>query len=438
MLTTAALAPPRLAHRHSLLGSENAFRIAPLIREIEARGARVLKCHVGEPDFALPAHIAEEMKLQIDRGQTHYCDPQGLESLRIAIARDVGQSRGLDITPDRVVVFPGAKPPIGFAQQVYCDPGDEVIYPSPGFPIYESFTRYVGAVPVPLHLREESGFTCTAAELAPLITKKTKLIYLNFPSNPTGGVASREQLHELAEVILSRAPEDVRVYSDEVYERILFDGAEHHSIASVPGMESRTIIVSGVSKTYAWTGGRVGWAILPTREEAEAFRNLNINYFSCVSAYSQLATKVAIESPESEPAIAAMVAEFQHRRDVIVHQLSAIAGITCQTPRGAFYLFPNIGGVCARVGAIDAWNALAPALREASSPATLFQRFLLAEYRVATLDRRSFGAIGSDGKHFLRISVATSLEDLTEAAMRIMLAADDAAGFRSFMEGMHR
>lgn len=279
MHTTAAAAPP-FARRVSALGSENAFRIAPLVREIEQRGERVLKCHVGEPDFALP---------------------------------------------------------------------------------------------------------------------------------------------------------ELRVYSDEVYERIVFDGERHHSIASVPGMADRTIIVSGVSKTYAWTGGRVGWAILPTVEEAEAFRNLNINYFSCVSGASQLGAKLAIESALSEPAIAAMVAEFQHRRDVMVRHLEAIPGVRCASPKGAFYLFPNISGVCERIGAIDAWNALAPAIRDASSPSTLFQRFLLAEHKVATLDRRSFGAIGSEGKHFLRISVATALQDLAEAAFRIAAAAEDREGFRRFM-----
>lgn len=436
-MQTTATAALRFARRVSILGSENAFRIAPMIREIEASGERVIKCNIGEPDFPLPAHIAQEVKRQIDLGQTHYCDPQGVEPLRSAIARDVGTSRGLHITPDRVVVFPGAKPPIGFAQQIYCDPGDEVIYPSPGFPIYESFTKYLGIVPVPLHLLEEKGFSCSAADLAPLISKRTKLIYLNFPSNPTGGVVSRDQLAELADVVLRRAPEDVRVYSDEVYERILFDGAKHESIASIPGMEERTIIVSGVSKTYAWTGGRVGWAILPTAEEAEAFRNLNINYFSCVSSAHQLGAKLAIESPESEKEIEAMVTAFQKRRDIVVRMLEAIPGVTCQMPKGAFYLFPNIAGVCARIGAIDAWHALAPSVRDATSPATLFQRFLLQVHHVATLDRRSFGVIGSEGKHYLRVSIATALDDLMEAATRIGAAADDRRGFQNFVKGMH-
>ena len=429
---------PRFARRCSLIDSENAFKIGPYIREVEERGRRVIRCNVGEPDFALPPHIAAEVKRQIDLGQTHYCDPQGLESLRVAIARSVGDARSIHITPDRVVVFPGAKPPIGFAQQTYCDPGDEVIYPSPGFPIYESFTRYVGAVPVPLHLDASRGFTFTANDLERCITARTRLIYLNFPSNPTGGVATREQLEEIAEVVLRHAPDHVRVYSDEVYEHILFDGARHQSIASFEGMQERTIIVSGVSKSYAWTGGRVGWAVFPTAEEAAFFRNLNINYFSCVPAYNQLGTKVAIESPESELEIRKMVDAFALRRNRILPRLNAIEGISCGTPRGAFYLFPNIAGVCRRVGAIDAFDALPAEIRERTSPSTLFQLFLLFEHGVATLDRKSFGRIGSEGQHFLRISIATALEDLETAVERIAMAADDSVGFRSFVAaGQH-
>ena len=278
---------PIFANRVALLGTENAFRIGPWIREVEQAGHRVIRCNLGEPDFPLPAHIAAEVKARIDAGETHYVDPQGIEPLRIAIARTMSERRGLDITPDRVVVFPGAKPPIGFSQQIYCDPGDQVIYPSPGFPIYESFTRFTGAVPMPLHLDEARGFSFTGRDLEALITPRTKLIILNFPSNPTGGVATREQLEDIAATIRRYAPPDVRIYSDEVYEDILFDGATHVSIASLPDMERRTIIVGGVSKSYAWTGGRVGWAVLPTAEEATMFRTFNINYFSCVPAYNQ-------------------------------------------------------------------------------------------------------------------------------------------------------
>ncbi|MGN6183553.1 MAG: pyridoxal phosphate-dependent aminotransferase [Thermoanaerobaculia bacterium] len=398
---------PTFAHRVSLLGTENAFKIAPWIREVEQAGHRVIRCNIGEPDFPLPEHIAEEVKRRIDAGETHYVDPQGIEPLRIAIAKTASERRGIDITPDRVVVFPGAKPPIGFAQQIYCDPGDQVIYPSPGFPIYESFTRFVDAVPMPLHLREETGFSLTAEDLEPLLTPRTKLIYLNFPSNPTGGVATREQLEGIAQLILDMAPPDVRIYSDEVYEDILFDGAKHESIASIPGMAARTIIVGGVSKSYAWTGGRVGWAILPTAEEAALFRTFNINYFSCVPAYNQWGAKVALESPESAIAIAKMNAEFQRRRDFVVDSLNAIPGIRCQKPRGAFYVFPNIGDVT----------------RDASQ----FQRRLLFTHHVATLDRRSFGVIGSEGKQYLRLSIATSMRDLEEAMRRIRVCAAEGA-----------
>jgi aspartate/methionine/tyrosine aminotransferase len=422
------------AERCRVIGTENAFKVGPYIAGVEKAGHRVIKCNLGEPDFPLPAHIREEVKRQLDADNTHYCDPQGVLPLREAIARAMGAPRGLDITPDRVCVCPGAKPPIGYSQQTYCNPGDEVIYPSPGFPIYESFIEYVGARPVPLHLAEEAGFSFTGADLEPLITNRTKIIILNFPSNPTGGVATREQLAEIAEVITARAPQHVRVYSDEVYENILFDGSTHHSIASMPGMADRTIIVSGVSKSYSWTGGRVGWAVLPTAEEAALFKNLNINYVSCVPAYNQMGAKLALESPESRPEIDRMVAAFQERRDVVVDGLNAIPGVTCHKPKGAFYVFPNVGGLCESLGVLAAYDALPAAVRSETSPATLFQMFLLFCHHVAVMDRRSFGAIGAEGRHFLRLSIATGLEDLEEAVGRIARAARDADGFAAFMK----
>jgi aspartate/methionine/tyrosine aminotransferase len=260
------------------IGSENAFRIGPQIRELEMQGHKVIKCNLGEPDFPLAKHVADEIKRQIDLDQTKYCDPQGILPFREAIARVISRTRQIDVSPDRVVVFPGGKPPIGLAQEAYCDPGDEVIYPSPGFPIYESFTGYVEAKPVPLHLREESDFSFSGRDLEPLITDRTRLITLNFPSNPTGGVATREQLEDIAKVIKAKAPH-ARVYSDEIYENIVFDGHKHLSIASVPGMAERTIIASGASKSFAWTGGRIGWAVFPTTEEAAVFKNLKHQLF---------------------------------------------------------------------------------------------------------------------------------------------------------------
>ena len=423
-----------LADRVKVLGTENAFKVGPYIQQVVDAGHPVIKCNLGEPDFPLPTHIRDEVKRQLDNDLTHYCDPQGILPLREAIARDVGEKRGLSVTPDRVVVFPGAKPPIGFCQQTYCNPDDEVIYPSPGFPIYESFTKYVGAKPVPLHLKEEAGFSFTGADLEPLITDRTKIIILNFPSNPTGGVATREQLEGIAAVIRDKAPAEIRVYSDEVYENILFDGAAHTSIASLPGMEERTVIVSGVSKSYSWTGGRVGWATFPTAGEAALFKNLNINYISCVPAYNQMGAKLAIESPESPAAVKKMVTAFQERRDLVVNGLNAIPGITCQTPRGAFYVFPNIGGACEAVGAVAAHAALSGEVRAETSPSSLFQMFLLFRYHVAAMDRRSFGNIGAEGKHFLRLSIATGLEDLREGVGRIAKAAGDRDGFAEFMK----
>jgi aspartate/methionine/tyrosine aminotransferase len=415
------------------IGTENAFKIGPYINEVAATGLKVIRCNLGEPDFPLPVHIRDEVKRQLDADMTHYVDPQGLPALREAIAAEMGARRGLDITPDRVVVFPGGKPPIGFSQEIYCDPGDEVIYPSPGFPIYESFTGYLGLSPKPLHLDERRGFAFDGDDLAPLITPRTKLIILNFPSNPTGGVASRAQLESIAEVILAKTPPDVRVYADEIYENILFDGSVHHSIASVPGMAGRTIIASGVSKSYSWTGGRIGWAVLPTPEEAAMFKTLNINYFSCTAGYNQLGAKLAIESPESRPVMERMVRAFQARRDVVVEALNAIDGVSCQTPKGAFYVFPNVGGLCERLGAIELYQALPAEARSRTSPSTLLQMFLLFRYGVATLDRRAFGTIGAEGRHFLRISVATALDDLKEAMGRLDVASRDRAGFESFV-----
>ena len=427
------------ADRIRLIDTENAFAVGPCIREVEADGHRVIRCNIGEPDFELPAHIRNEVKRQLDAGNTHYSDPQGILSLREAISHHLAETRGIEMSPDRVVVFPGAKPSIGFCQHAFVEPGDEVIYPSPGFPIYESFTQYVGATPKPLHLREETGFTLGGRDLEELIGDRTKLIYLNFPSNPTGGVATPEQLVEIAEVILRQAPADIRVYSDEVYEHILFDGAEHFSIASVPGMEEITIIVSGASKSYSWTGGRVGWAAFPTVEEAREFRNLNINYFSCMPPYNQEGARLAITSRKSAKCIRKMATAFEKRRDAVVPALNEIEGISCQLPRGAFYVFPNIAGACERVGAIEAFGSLPPETRELTSPSTLFQLFLLFRHHVATMDRRSFGRIGAEGKHYLRISIATALDDLEEAARRIRIAASDRDGFEGFFsEGRYR
>ncbi|MDP2840323.1 MAG: aminotransferase class I/II-fold pyridoxal phosphate-dependent enzyme [Syntrophales bacterium] len=420
------------ADRAGRIDSENAFKMGPLIRLLEEQGRDVVRCNIGEPDFPVPAFIKEEVKRQIDLDNTHYCDPQGIPSLRAAIARQLSETRGIRAEAERVVVFPGGKPPIGLCQQTYCGPGDEVVYPSPGFPIYESFIPYVGATPVPIHLKEENAFSLSGEELESVLTEKTKLIFLNFPSNPTGGVASREQLQEIARVIRARCREEVRIFSDEIYEHILFDAHRHHSILSCPGMEKNTILVSGASKSFAWTGGRIGWALFPTREEAEVFKNLNINYFSCTAAYNQEGVRLGLESPEGPVAIRKMADTFQMRRDLVVEALNAIPGIRCLKPKGTFYVFPNVEGVCRNLGIMEAFETLPEEIRPKTSPSTLLQMFLLFVHGVATLDRKSFGRIGAEPFHYLRLSIATGTEELKKGVERIAACAADREGFRRF------
>jgi aspartate aminotransferase len=420
------------SERAGHIDSENAFKIGPYIRSLEEQGRDVIRCNLGEPDFPVPGFIKEEVKRQIDLDNTHYCDPQGIPSLRAAIARQISETRGIRAEAERVVVFPGGKPPIGLCQQTYCGPGDEVVYPSPGFPIYESFIPYVGATPVPLHLKEENAFSLSGEELASVLTAKTKLIFLNFPSNPTGGVSSPEQLGEIASVIRSRCCEDIRIFSDEIYENILFDAHRHHSILSCPGMERNAILVSGASKSFAWTGGRIGWALFPTREEAMVFKNLNINYFSCTAAYNQEGVRLGLESPEGPVAVRKMVEIFQMRRDLVVEGLNAIPGIRCLKPKGTFYVFPNVEGACRNLGIMEAFESLPNEIRQKTSPSTLLQMFLLFVHGVATMDRKSFGRVGADPFHYLRLSIATGTEDLKKGLARIKVAAEDRQGFRRF------
>lgn len=423
-----------LASRMAALGTENAFKLGDDIRRVSERGVEVIKFNLGEPDFDSAPHINRVAVREIEAGNSHYSDPAGILPLRRAIARHVEKTRGLEIDPDRVVVTPGAKPPIGYTLQTYVDPGDEVIYPSPGFPIYESWATYVGAKPVPLQLSEARGFAFDAGDLAALVTDRTKVIILCSPSNPTGGVLSRDDLRGIAGVIRERCSADVRVYSDEIYEHILFDGEEHHSIASEEGMAERTVLVSGHSKGFAMTGWRLGWAVLPTVEEARCFRQLNINICSCVPPFIQEAGREAYESPETPATVERMVAAFERRRDWVVPALEAIDGITCQRPKGAFYVFPNVAGACERLGILDAYEALPEERRAETSPSKLLQMFLLYRHGVATMDRNSFGRLGAEGQHFLRLSIATGLEQIKRGVERIAAAIDDADGFRSFLE----
>lgn len=407
----------RHAKRIARLGTENAFKLGADIRACEAMGMKVVRLNLGEPDFNSAPPINEVAKREIDRGNSHYCDPQGILPLREAIARQISRTRHLDIHADEVVVTPGAKPPIFYTMLSYVDPGEEVIYPSPGFPIYESGVQFSGAIPVPLHF--ETSFT--AADLERLITPRTRVIILNSPSNPTGGVLSRRDLEDIADVIKSKCDDNVRVYSDEVYEHILFDGAEHFSIASIPGMRERTIVVSGHSKSYAMTGWRLGYAVLPNVDEALVFKNLNINFLSCSPPFIQMAGAEAILNRDLEPVVADMVRQFQARRDWVVKALNEIPGIACANPKGAFYVFPNVSGVCASLGIDDPFAS------------TIFQKFALYKHGVATMDRGSFGRVGSEGRHYLRLSTATDLDTLKEGIRRLAAAAKDRKGLEEYL-----
>ncbi len=422
-----------LSERTAKLGSENAFKLGAIIAEAEAMGIDVIKFNLGEPDFDTPKFICDAAAESLAKGNTHYCAPGGIKPLLEVLARQISETRRIPIDPSHIVVTTGAKPPISYSLLTYVNPGDEVIYPSPGFPIYESWTTFVDAKPVPLHLQEEKGFRFTADELEKLITPKTKLIIINSPSNPTGGVLSKDDLESIAEVINAKCDDNVRVYSDEVYENILFDGSKHSSIASAKKMQDKTIIVSGFSKSYAMTGWRLGYAVLPTKLEAEAFTNLNINIISCTSPFSQVAGVEAFENKQSEQVIHTMVQNFEERRNYAVPAFNAIEGITCANPTGAFYVFPNIEGVCQQLGIFEAYNQLPAETIVKTSPSKLFQMFLLFHHGVATMDRNSFGRIGAEDLHFIRLSTATDLESIKQGIGRIKEAAADKAGFLDFM-----
>jgi len=420
------------ASRMGSMGTENAFRISEDVARAQARGVQVIRFTIGEPDFDSAPHINQAGIDSILKGNTHYTDPAGVRALREATAAHVKKSRGIDVDADEVIILPGAKPAIGYSLMSYVNPGDEVIYPSPGFPIYESWVTYLGGTPVPLILREENGFAFTPEELEKLVTPRTKVLMLCTPSNPTGGVLSQDLLERVAEIVLRKAHPDCRIYSDEIYEHITFDGFQHFSIASVPGMRERTILASGHSKGFAMTGWRLGWCVLPNKREAAMFKQLNINFVSCVPPFIQEAGREAFESPKTRDVVAHMVAEFKRRRDYVVPALNEIEGIRCANPLGAFYVFPNVDGVCGSLGIHDFYDRLSDARKRKTSPATLLMRFLLYYHGIATVDRRSFGVLRSEGQHFVRISYATDMPTIEEGVARIRKGARDADGFRKF------
>ena len=373
----------------SRLGTETAFEVLNKARALEAQGKSIIHLEIGEPDFDTPANVVESAVNALHQGWTHYGPSAGLPELRQTIADYVSRTRGVKVSPEEVVVVPGGKPIIFFSILSLIDETDEVIYPNPGFPIYESMIRYVGGRAIPIHLREDRDFSLDVDELAALITDHTKLIILNSPHNPTGGVMPRRDIEQVAEVIGDR---NILVLSDEIYSRLLFEG-EHFSILSVPGMQERTILLDGFSKTYAMTGWRMGYGVMRA-DLATHITRLMTNSNSCTASFTQIAGIEALRGDQSS--VDHMCAEFKRRRDVFVAGLNKIKGFSCRMPKGAFYVFPNI----TKTG----WKSkpLADALLEQAG--------------VAALSGTSFGEFGEG---YLRFSVANSLENLQQALDRI-------------------
>jgi len=380
----------KVAARMSTIGTETAFEAAARARALEATGRSVIHLEIGEPDFDTPGNVREAAKQALDAGATHYPPFAGIPALRQAIAEDAAARKGFPVDPSQVFVTVGGKGVMVYAIFAVVDPGDEVIVPDPGYPIYESLTRFLGATPVPIPIRMEHEFRLDVDELASLITPKTSMIVINSPANPTGGVLTRGDLERIAELAIHHY---LVVLADEIYGRILYDGAEHVSIASLPGMAERTVVLDGFSKTFAMTGWRLGYAIVPPWL-IPAYGQLIINTISGATNFAQVGAVEALRGPQAE--VEAMVAEFRARRDLVVDGLNAIPGIRCLRPHGAFYVFPEISGT-------------------GLSGKELADR-LLAETGVCVLAGTAFGGVGTS---HIRISYANSRENLTEALARI-------------------
>lgn len=384
----------RLAERMSRLGTETAFEVLVRARALEAQGRDVVHMEIGEPDFDTPSNIIEAACQALRSGYTHYGPSAGLPEFREAIAEEVSKSRGIEVHPNQVVVVPGGKPIMFFTIMALAEPGDEVIYPNPGFPIYESVINFVGAKPVPIRLSEEREFRVDVAELRSKVTPRTKMIIINSPQNPCGSMLSVEDLQAIAEIAIEH---DVMVLSDEIYSRLVYDG-EFASITRFPGMMEHTIVLDGFSKTYAMTGWRLGYGVMPEALAAQVAR-LMTNSNSCTASFIQIAGIEALKGPQDESY--KMVDAFRERRDVIVKGLNEIPGIRCLMPKGAFYVFPNVKGVIER-GKFANAKALAD--------------HLLQEAGVASLTGTSFGEYGEG---YLRFSYATSIPNINKALERI-------------------
>lgn len=388
-MSKATMSELKLARRMSRLGTETAFEVLVRARALEAQGRDIVHLEIGEPDFDTPANVIDAGVKALKGGWTHYGPSAGLPALRKAIAEDVSRSRKIEVAPEEVVVVPGGKPIIFFTMLALVDEGDEVIFPNPGFPIYESMVNFLGAKAVPIQLREEMDFGLDVNELKGLITDRTKLIILNSPHNPTGGILTEKDVRAIAAAIGDR---DIMVLSDEIYSRLVFEG-KHFSIMSLDGWKDRTILLDGFSKTYAMTGWRMGYGVMRA-DLATHVARLQTNATSCTASFTQMAGIEALQG--SQASVEEMCEEFQRRRDVFVAGLNKVKGFSCRVPKGAFYVFPNI----TKTG----WKSkkLADAILE--------------EAGVACLSGTAFGQYGEG---YLRFSVANSIENINKALERI-------------------
>jgi len=383
----------KLSKRMARLGTETAFQVLARAQALEAKGKDVVHLEIGEPDFDTPQNIRDAATEVPNKGYTHYCNSQGIVPVRVEIAREMEKTRGVSVDPQRVIVTPGAKPIMFYSILALLDRGDEAIYPNPLYPIYESMINFSGARAVPVRLHEELDFRFDIDELKSKVTPRTKLIILNSPHNPTGGVLEEDDIRAIAEIAQKH---NITVFSAEVYEHIIFEG-KHYSIASLPGMLDRTILLNGFSKTYAMTGWRLGYAVMPP-ELVEPVVRLITNSVSCTAPFIQYAGIEALTGPQDS--VPKMVSEFKKRRDLIVDGLNQIPGISCRRPKGAFYVFPNV--------------------RKLGVDCNQFADYLLNEAGVATLPGTHFGRYG-DG--YIRLSYATSQENIKKGLERISSAA---------------
>jgi aspartate/methionine/tyrosine aminotransferase len=379
-----------IANRMSRLGTETAFEVLVKAKALEAQGRDIVHLEIGEPDFDTPKNIITAAQDAIGGGYTHYGPSAGLPEAREAIAQYVARTRDISVSPDEVVITPGAKPIMFFGMMATIDEGDEVIYPNPGFPIYESVINFLGARPVALPLQEDKDFRFDIADLESRISDKTRMIIINSPQNPTGGILTDDDLRSIAELCIRH---DLILFSDEIYSRITYDGFEHTSIARYDGMKERTIILDGFSKTYAMTGWRLGYGVMPA-SLASLVAKLQTNSTSCTAAFSQIAGVEALTGPQDEAE--AMIDQFRKRRDVIVDGLNSIPGFRCHKPQGAFYVFPNIEGT--------------------GRSSQFMADYLLNEAGVACLSGTSFGV---HGEGFIRFSYANSIDNIEMALERI-------------------